>query len=211
MPNAVQIHGMRFGRLVALSPTDERRDGKVVWRTRCDCGNTLDVHVRALRSGNTRSCGCLRTEHIVEVGKANATHGMHGTRTYRCWMQMKMRCGKAYWKDVKICENWQTFEGFFKDMGVCPPRHSLDRYPDNDGDYKPGNVRWATHTQQQHNRRDNVFIEAFGERKTTFAWNEQLGNGLRRDTILARIRRGWSPEKALTEPIDPAWKPPTGR
>jgi hypothetical protein len=109
----------------------------------------------ALGSGGTKSCGCSKVDRL-------ATHRMTHTREYRAWAGMIQRCTNpknARWADwggrgISVCDRWHSFENFYADMGPRPsPDHSLDRYPNNDGNYEPGNVRWATRTEQQLNKR----------------------------------------------------------
>jgi hypothetical protein len=90
------------------------------------------------------------------VAHGNATHGMAGTRTYQSWCSMIARCGSHpdyAGRGIKVCARWRTFANFLADMGERPEGLTLDRYPDNDGNYRPGNCRWATPKQQAENRR----------------------------------------------------------
>jgi hypothetical protein len=115
-----------------------------------------------LRSGDVRSCGCLQREIIA---RRNRTHG-HSVRgaetpTYRSWKAMHTRCtnpNPSTWahyggRGIEICERWRSFESFLEDMGERPEGTSIDRI-DVDGNYEPGNCRWATPTEQRANRRD---------------------------------------------------------
>ena len=132
-------------------------------------------------------------------------HGMTKTPEYAAWRSMRARCvpGSRYseyhgQRGIKVCCQWQTsFESFFAEVGLRPsPRYSLDRYPDNDGDYKPGNVRWATPYQQMVNQRrthklkNGVPIIAVVRK-----------NGLNENTVRWRLRAGWTPDQAISVPI----------
>ncbi len=128
------------------------------------------------------------------------------TPGYHAWANMVQRCTNplathyaAYGgRGIGICDRWrQSFEAFIADVGPRPSAaHSIDRI-DTNGHYEPGNVRWATATQQQRNTRRNHLIEAFGQTKPLVEWAELTG--LCYVTIVNRIRAGWSPERALTK------------
>jgi hypothetical protein len=104
------------------------------------------------------------------------------------------------YRGVRVCERWlSSFENFLADMGPRPsPRHSLDRFPDWEGDYEPGNCRWATRAEQNSNRRDTVRIEIGGERMT-LRQAEALC-GVKANTLWRRLRAGWSVERAVSLP-----------
>lgn len=162
MTALVDILGERFGRLVAVRrPTNARAQ----WECVCDCGQTKLVRGGSLRRGLTRSCGCLHNE---ELSARTITHGEarkeEKSPEYRAWRGMKQRCssnpdGKDYkhyaGRGIRVCDRWlNNYENFLADVGRKPSlKHSLDRYPDNDGNYEPGNVRWATASQQASNTR----------------------------------------------------------
>lgn len=162
--NFIDITGQRFGRLVVL-----RRDGyrckQATWHCRCDCGAETSTQGSHLRSGHTLSCGCLGREHAVAASRSSSwKHGHgHGMRspTYRSWISMKTRCTNPsvphyhYYggRGIRVCERWEKFENFLADMGLRPAGTSLDRYPNNSGNYEPGNCRWATPKEQAKNRR----------------------------------------------------------
>lgn len=153
--------GEVFGRLTVLREGAPRHyAGKITrsMRCRCECGNETEVMVSALRRGLTTSCGCFWRERITKHGKATS-------RVYSIWEHMIQR-GSPHHADAKhyhnrgirVCERWKTFENFYADMGDPPHGMELDRYPDNNGNYEPGNCRWATRKQQMHNVRTNVWI-----------------------------------------------------
>lgn len=147
--------GRKFGRLTVLAEDESR------WRCVCDCGRKTVVSAGNLRSGNTRSCGCLRTR-----GHRAIARSLGGGRSpeYAAWNAMLQRCHnpknrsfKNYGaRGITVCERWrESFDAFLADVGPRPsPDLSLDR-EHNDCGYEPGNVRWATRFEQRANRRDS--------------------------------------------------------
>ncbi|HEX5345971.1 MAG TPA: hypothetical protein VFW64_02545 [Pseudonocardiaceae bacterium] len=167
--------GGRFGRVTVIDsnvrmPLTEarRRDGSIRGPrgadVRCDCGAVFRVALGNLASGNTTSCGCLQRERVVETGHRNTTHGVTSHPHYQRWSNMIGRCGdpsrpdyKRYGgRGIRVCGEWRDVTAFvaYLDnvLGPCPDGCSLDRI-DNNGNYEPGNVRWATASQQRKNQR----------------------------------------------------------
>lgn len=158
------LAGRQFGRLRAMKPSPVRYRRNVRWVCRCDCGVEVIVTQGSLQNGHTKSCGCLRLERAEAI---NTIHGANreGARSpeYQAWANMKQRCEnrkhpnyKQYGgRGITVCIKWsKDFSAFLADVGNRPsPQHSLDRFPNNDGDYAPGNVRWATTRQQHDNQR----------------------------------------------------------
>lgn len=162
---------------------------------RCVCGDERRVNKKNLKSGMSRSCGCLGHERRV-------THGMCGTPTYMAWGCMKQRVmhDKRYIdKGIKICDRWlESFENFLEDMGVCPDdKYSVDRIENDKGYYKE-NCRWASRSEQQRNKTDTRMITFNGKTQAAADWADELG--MRVNTIKNRLDRGWSVERTLTEP-----------
>lgn len=163
--------GQRFARLVALKRigVDHRREAK--WRFRCDCGNTVMSPAGNVRSGHTRSCGCL----LLSLSRARIVHGMSRgsarTPEYRAWNALKNRCTNPKnvafrnygGRGIAVCDEWlNSFVSFYRDMGPRPSsKHSIDRYPDNDGPYSKENCRWATRKQQNSNKRKVGVLKHF--------------------------------------------------
>lgn len=129
---------------------------------------------------------------------------MSYTAEHQAWCNMKSRCtGKAGsqfddWggRGIRVCDEWMDdFDAFFAHIGLRPsPRHSIDRYPDNDGNYEPGNVRWATRDQQMGNKRDNIVVTAFSETKRLLQFIPWGGKSPIYERAARRIRRGADPE-----------------
>lgn len=145
--------GQRFGRLeviLELSPLP-RTDGRKnrMFLLKCDCGSSKIVQMNSLRTGNTRSCGCI-----------SRSHGMSGTRTHQIWKNMKNRCYnkkvRSYStygaKGIEVCESWKnSFKNFLDDMGVCPDGMSLERVDVGQG-YDKSNCEWIPKEEQAWNK-----------------------------------------------------------
>jgi len=102
-------------------------------------------------------------------------------------------------RGIRVCERWQKFENFLDDMGHRPSsRHSIDRWPNVNGNYEPSNCRWATWTQQANNKRNTVMVTYNGETLPASTWSRRLGGN--RNMVAKRIKDGWSIERACTEP-----------
>ena len=196
------LTGRRFGHLVVVEAA-VARNGRAGWRCMCDCGRAAVCMTNSLNSGHTSSCGrCIKTRACP--------HGMCNSRTYRIWQGMKARClnsdNRAYPQyggaGITVCERWlKSFQSFISDMGECPPDHSIDRFPDQRGNYEPGNCRWATRIQQQRNTKSNRIVWAFGEGKCVADWLDDLRCVVGEDALRSRIDRGWHPELAIVTPL----------
>lgn len=210
-PRTPDLTGQRFARLTVTSFAgyQKQADGYSVatWHCTCECGGTTTVRAVHLRQGHTTSCGCY-TRELAAL--RNNVHGLYGHPLYGTWAQMIQRCTnpnlKAYpsygGRGITVCDRWRNdFAAFLADMGERPEGTTLDRI-DVDGDYEPGNCRWATATRQARNTRHNRWIEYGGARMTAADWADVLG--LSATTLRSRLDHlGWPVERALTEGVDP--------
>lgn len=150
--------GDRYGRLVLVEFIRKNENRQIIWKCRCDCGNEKEYRIGDVKVGRTRSCGCLYTE---ARGQATITHGKTKTPEYVTWTAIIHRTTNpksSNWaiyggRGITICDRWRdSFEAFLEDVGEKPSKkHSIDRI-DNDGNYEPGNVRWATRKEQRENQ-----------------------------------------------------------
>lgn len=195
------LAGRTFNRLTVEGFAGRDCRGNYIWSCRCECGTETLVSAHYLKNGGIKSCGCLVND---VCGTATRTHGLSKTRLYGLWCNAVRRCTLPTHRDyenyggrgIKMCDRWrQSFEAFLQDMGQRPsPRHELDRI-DNDGDYEPGNVRWATRKEQCRNTRHNRFVEYNGERLTIAEWSERTGISAR--TIQKRLHRGCTMDRVF--------------
>jgi len=201
---ATVLIGERYGRLVVLAEAGRAKNGGRLFQCQCDCGAQHTVIADALRDGRVRSCGCLRREIVT---RRMTTHGARWTPEYNIWCCMLARChnprNPGYdnygGRGIEVCERWRnSFAAFLADLGERPgPSYSIDR-KDNDGNYEPGNVRWATATEQGRNTRANRIVVFNGSRMPLVEACEIAGVSY--CTVRTRLDRlGWPVERALTQ------------
>lgn len=199
MGKKLDLTGQRFGRLVAIGCVD-----RLGWRCLCECGHEVVTKTDCLRRGYTRSCGCLRS---ATAAKRATVHGLSGTSIHVAWKAMRARClypSGARWKHyggrgISVCDEWGTFKPFY-DWSMAngwQPGLQIDRI-DNDGNYEPGNCRWATRTEQANNRSATVMLSAFGEVKSMAEWLSDSRCLVCRGTLYSRLRCGWDTEEAMS-------------
>jgi hypothetical protein len=212
----LDLTGQQFGRLTVVAFIGVRFRGKKrdrYWLCRCECGNTTEIRTEYLHAG-TRSCGCLQRESFRAIVTSHG-HAVPGKTSpeYHTWAGMLDRCRNANnkkWalyggRGITVCDRWRQFEDFLADMGTRPTaHHSIDRI-DNDGHYEPGNCRWATQKEQMRNVSYNRVLTFGAKTQPVAAWGEELG--IKSSLISGRLARGWSVERALTEPVNAQFGP----
>jgi hypothetical protein len=202
---ALDLVGMVFSRLTVIERAGSIRK-KSAWRCRCICGNETILPSDALRMGVTKSCGCQKRDSTIQtMQRIKKTHGMSSTSEYKIWIHIKQRCQNPKYamypdygaRGITICPEWDaSFEAFYASMGPRPSlAYSIDR-KDVNGNYEPGNCRWATDTEQANNRRNNNYITLNGVSRTITQWSAITG--LHATTIRQRLKLGWTAERAMT-------------
>lgn len=214
--NRLKLEGQRFGRLTVIERAHEPKQTPR-WRCVCDCGKEKIIIGSSLRNGSTTSCGCLQKERASESSKTHGhTVGRRASLAYESYRGMLKRCtdesNEAYENygglGITVCERWlESFENFLADMGEPPTNeHSIDRYPNNDGNYEPGNVRWATRREQMRNTRANRLLTIAGRTQCATDWAKEFHISI--DTVYTRLRRGISLLEAITTPVKTRSKGP---
>lgn len=173
---------------------------------RCECGAECEARAFQLRTGDKKSCGCLKR---TVLGDATRTHGRSNSRvtgykdrTYGIWQAMHDRCANPNRKDyryyggkgIRVCKRWQKFELFLQDMGEAPDGMTLDRI-DSGKNYQPSNCRWATRAQQTYNSAAMRWITHGNKTRSLKEWLTFLG--LPPGTYYSRLKRGQTTRQAL--------------
>lgn len=199
-------------KLTIIGPSNPSRDkrGTLLYDVKCGwCGRVKPMTKWIIHC--SQSCGCVRGKLI---SKTKVRHGAARrakiTPEFRAWSGAKNRCCNTNNKDyynygargIRMCEEWlHDFPAFLEHIGPQPPQpegkieYSLDRI-DNNGNYEPGNVRWAMAEQQSRNRRNNRIIEFDGKALCLTDWARHLGIPI--NTLWMRLKAGWSARRALT-------------
>ncbi|EIF30926.1 hypothetical protein BCh11DRAFT_06438 [Burkholderia sp. Ch1-1] len=186
----IEISGQRFGRLLVIdkAPSNLGKSPVTRWNCVCDCGETRIVTTFNLLRGRAKSCGCL---HKEITSRNSTTHGLTRSGAWKSWRAMRARCTNATngsypnygGRGITVCERWKSFENFYADMGDRPAGMTLDRFPEPDGNYEPGNCRWASREEQDANKRPNVYVTWKGKTQTYSQWAREL------DTDASILRR----------------------
>lgn len=209
------LDGKTFGYLTVIgegnaaspSPSGKRERTVLV---RCLCNTIKTVNANNLARGAIKSCGCMRAA-LVSENRAQHGQARAGNRSpeFEAWSSLIARCTNPNKRNyhryggrgITVCERWSSsFENFYNDMGPRPsPDHSIDRFPNNDGNYEPGNCRWATREENARNKSNLHLLTHAGRTLCTAEWTEITG--IPANTIRQRKALGWSDEEALTVPV----------
>lgn len=189
----IDMVGLKFGRLTVTELDNNTRGNGAYWICQCDCGNTISVRGHELRSGHTKSCGCLRykTGHFPK-------------KLYASWVSMKARCNQksaSNWhlyggRGIKVCDEWNDYIPF-RDWALRNGWRdglTIDRI-DIDGNYEPSNCRWVDVITQNRNKRDNHLVSVYGKKMCLKEAAEYLG--VSRGKLGYRLKTGKAPEGVI--------------
>jgi hypothetical protein len=216
MTKLIDIIGKKFGKWIVTIRVANKYGTRTRYLCECECGTKREVEGSSLRTGSSKSCGCVSTERI---SKLRLTHGKTKTDIFVIWQGIKDRCYNEkgnHWnshgkRGIKVYEEWihsfEKFELYIKTLGIRPEGYTLDRI-NNDGDYEPHNLRWASPRTQANNTRSNRIIEFKSKRMTMAEWAREINISYK--TLATRLYDGWSIEKALSTPtLNKTTKPHT--
>jgi hypothetical protein len=178
---------------------------------RCDCGREVVRKAEHVFSGASKK---FRTCSSREISTKHGGTSKNGkSRIYRIWDAMRRRCSpnntdiesKRLYYDtgIRVCEEWNTDFVNFRDWSLkngYEEKLTIDRYPNPHGNYEPSNCRWVSMKEQNRNHRDSTYFEAFGESKLAIEWSEDVRCLVEYSTLIARLRKKWPPELAITTP-----------
>lgn len=188
------ITGLIYGRLKVIKISHKNK--QYFWECICDCGNKLITSGNRIRSGKTKSCGCI----VASQNKLSNSilHRRWRAMINRCYNPNNINYNNYGGRGIKVCDAWiNSFDRFKQDMGEMQEGMTIDRI-DVNGNYEKSNCRWASIKEQNNNRRSNYMITAFGKTQTLQQWADEIG--LKWSLIRQRIERDkWTYEKALTK------------
>ena len=197
MRNSIKV-GDRFGRWEVIR-VDVYRDrwNNVKHRCLCECGTEKPVFENSLRSAMSWSCGCIQ-KSLDGFGRSHPLYGIWAGIFTRCENENYPQFDLYGGRGIKVCDRWRNFSNFAVDMGDRPsPNHSVER-EDNDGDYEPGNCRWATSSEQARNRSSNRLLGYQGRVQCLQDWCDELG--LDYMLMHGRLSNGWTVDRAFETP-----------
>ena len=208
MSKLIDLTGQRFGRLTVICRADNyiKPNGhkESEWLCKCECGKKSVITRTNLK--RARSCGCSQGKYIYS---SKVTHGQSDSRLYRIWQNMKNRCynhnvdryDRYGGRGITVCDEWRNNFQAFYDWAMIngySDSLSIDRI-NIDGNYTPDNCRWITMPEQADNKSTSRIFEYNGSSHTVSEWSKI--SGISRDVIWNRIKRGWSIEKVLSQPV----------
>jgi len=191
------LQGRRFGKLTVIEFDHSNKNG-AYWKCQCDCGNQHVASAHGLKTGHISSCGCL----------AYTSFGYSHERLYKIWKDMKYRCYSRTCKSfpnyggrgIAVCSEWKSDYSNFRRWALSNGYErnlTIDRINAN-GNYEPGNCRWATYKEQENNTRKNRFIAYNGVTHTVAEWADILG--LSYAAVRSRANHGWAMERIVNTP-----------
>ena len=205
MSSTLNLTDQRFGKLIVEGRAGTDSSGHTTWLCKCECGNTTIARGSHLKRGYIQSCGCLATETLA---KRSTKHGLERTRIYRIWNGMMIRCynpksnryNRYGGRGITVCDEWKNDVKAFYDWAMANgyQDHLTIERKDNDGPYSPENCTWATMKEQLNHTSRNHMVTVSGVTKTVTQWVED--NGIAISTVYSRLQRGWTIERAVTEP-----------
>lgn len=193
----IDLTGQRFGKWTVIDEAIGHKPPLTYWNVVCDCGHRTAVPGTAMRRGRSSCCTSCRI----------TTHGKSRSPEYTVWRGMKQRCNNPLHESrsdysergITVCDEWDSFDVFYADMGKRPsPKHTLERKNNNLG-YFAANCKWATRSEQLRNTRRNRLIIFNNKTMCLTDWASEVGIPF--TTLRARLKYGWSIERALTEPV----------
>ena len=195
------ISEQKFGKLFPVKPV-YRFKGRLYWECKCECGSTAVIWGVAIRTGETKSCGCMKNKGRIELGAPVKTFPEYGVWTgmiQRCHNPNDLSFHRYGGRGIMVSNEWRSsFARFYNDMGPRPHGHTLER-KNNDGNYCKDNCKWATPKEQAQNTSRAVFLEINGEVKRLSEWLRHFG--IKKATYSSRVKLGWDKVKAASAPL----------
>lgn len=201
----LNLAGEKYGKLTAICCVGTDKYRNKLWLCSCDCGSKLVVSATSLKKGHSKSCGCLKKDILIN---RNTKHGESKTHLYFVWASMKQRCqnknNRSYknygGRGIYLWKDWLCFENFYDWAMKNGYKQGLDiDRIDNNSGYSPDNCRFVTRRENCMNKRDNVYVNAFGKSKTISEWSDITG--ISQKVIQKRLKRGWDNAIAIFAPI----------
>ena len=218
----IDITGEKYGRLTVIGLAGGRtKQGRLLWKCKCDCGNMVELAAHTIRSGGTKSCGCLKREYDMTVKyRHGGCVGGH-SRIYNIWHGMIRRCvdpkdsSYKYYggRGISVCGEWAHDFNAFKDWAYANGyNEDANRYEctidriENDKGYSPDNCRWVTQEVQSNNKRSNRLLTYNGETLTMRQMSEKYE--VPYQVLRERLRHGWNIEDAIEKKVGTVWRYP---